>query len=87
MCIRDSLWDKQITAKTKTKIFKTIVRSIMIYGSEVWTTNKHTRTKLMTAEMDFWIRSARVSRRCLLYTSTDIQSNASAGLDLWSVAD
>ena len=35
----------------------------MTYGSEVWTTNKHTRTKLMTAEMDFWRRSARVSRR------------------------
>ena len=47
------LWDKQITAETKTKIFKTIVRSIMTYGSEVWTSNKYTRTKLMTAEMDF----------------------------------
>ena len=41
----------------------------MTYGSEVWTANKHTRTKLMTAEMDFWRCSARVSRRCLLYTS------------------
>ena len=28
-----------------------IVRSIMTYGSVVWTTNKHTGTKLMTAEM------------------------------------
>ena len=34
----------------------------MIYGLEVWTTNKHTITKLMTAEIDFWRRSARVSR-------------------------
>ena len=47
------LWNKQITAETKTKIFKTIVSSIMTYSSDVWTTNKHTRTKLMTAEMDF----------------------------------
>ena len=63
MCIRDSLWDKQITAETKTKIFKTVVRNIMTYSSDAWTTNKHTRTKLMTAEMDFWRRSARISRR------------------------
>ena len=35
----------------------------MTYGSDVWTTNKHTRTKLMTAEIDFWRRSGRVSRR------------------------
>ena len=34
----------------------------MTYGSEVWTITKHTRTKLMTAEMDFWRRLARVSR-------------------------
>ena len=46
---------RMITFSSKIKIFKTIVRSIMTYGSEVWTTNKHTRTKLMTA--------------CLLYTS------------------
>ena len=35
------MWDKQISAETKTKIFKTIVRSIMTYGPDVWTTNKH----------------------------------------------
>ena len=29
----------------------------------VWTANKHTRTKLMTADMEFWRNSARVSRR------------------------
>ena len=34
----------------------------MTYGSEVWTTDKHTRTKLMTAEIEFWRRSVRVSR-------------------------
>ena len=54
MCIRD---------RTKTKIFKTIVRSIVTYGSEVWTTNKHTRSKLMTAKMDIWRCSTRECSR------------------------
>ena len=35
----------------------------MTYGLEVWITNKHTRTKLMTAEMDFRRHLGRVSRR------------------------
>ena len=38
------LWDNQITAETKIKIFKTIVKRIMNYGSDVWT-NEHTRIK------------------------------------------
>ncbi|XP_047103620.1 uncharacterized protein LOC124722510 [Schistocerca piceifrons] len=32
------LWDKHITTDNKIRIFKTIVRSIITYGSEVWTT-------------------------------------------------
>ena len=34
------LWDKQIAEEPETRIFKTIGRSIMTYGSEVWTANK-----------------------------------------------
>ena len=54
---------RKLQQKRKTKTFKTIVRSNMTYGSEAWITNKHTTIKLVTAEMDFWRRSAIVSRR------------------------
>lgn len=57
------LWDKHITTDNKIRIFKTIVRSIITYGSEVWVTKWQLKSKLLATEMDFWRRSARISRR------------------------
>lgn len=56
------LWSKSISAKTKTMLYKTIVQSICTYGSETWELNKKDRQKLLSLEMDFWRRSARISR-------------------------
>ena len=56
----------------------------MTYGSE------HTRTKLMTAEMDFWRRSSRVSRRekirneaikAVSYTHLDVYKRQAANCE------
>ena len=30
-------WDRNISSRTKTKIFNTIVRSTIMYGAETWT--------------------------------------------------
>ena len=57
------LWDKKITKENKSLIFKAIVRSIATYGSETWQLKYQTISKLLTMEMDFWRRSALISRR------------------------
>jgi hypothetical protein len=49
--------------KTKTLISKSIVESIMLYGSETWTLNRRQQSKLLATEMDYWRRSARKPRR------------------------
>ena len=57
------LWDRDITIKTKTNIYNTIVKSTITYGSETWHLKSGTIHKLHSTEMDFWRRSARISRR------------------------
>ena len=52
------LWSKEISKKNKTTIYKTIVESIVTYGSEVWEVSKKNCSRLLALEMDFWRRSA-----------------------------
>lgn len=56
------LWSKNITHKTKKLIYSSILESVILYGSEVWQINQQQERKLLATEMDFWRRSARVSR-------------------------
>ena len=57
------LWDQSISKETKRKIYNVIVKSIVTYGSEVWQLKKRTEDMLRATEMDFWRRSAGISRR------------------------
>lgn len=57
------LWSRNIICSTKRIIFKSILQSIVLYGAEMWTMNRKHMNKLNVLEMDFWRRSARVSRR------------------------
>jgi hypothetical protein len=57
------LWSSNILGKTKTLIYKSIVESIMPYGSETLALNRRQQNKLLATEMDYWRRSARKSRR------------------------
>jgi hypothetical protein len=53
------LWSRNILGKTKTLIYKSIVVSIMLYGSETWKLNRREQIKLLATEMDCWRLSAR----------------------------
>lgn len=64
------LWNKNITKRTKTIIYKTIVESISTYGAETWEMNKRQRERLLALEMDFWRRSCGVSRMDHVRNST-----------------
>lgn len=45
------LCDKKISARVKGKVYKTVVRSAMIYGAEAWPIKKSQEKKLEVAEM------------------------------------
>ena len=57
------LWDQRISKDNKKLIYTTIVKSILSYGSEVWQMKSRTQDILKATEMDFWRRSAGISRR------------------------
>ena len=48
---------------SKTHICRTIVKSTVTYAAETWCLKAKTVAKLNSTEMDFWRRSARVSRK------------------------
>ena len=52
-----------MTPKTKTHIYHAIVKSKMTYAAETWCLKVKTVSKLNSTEMDFWRRSARISRK------------------------
>ena len=57
------LWDGEVTSKTKTHIYHAIVKSTITYAAETWCLKAKTTAKLNSTEMDFWRRSARISRK------------------------
>ena len=52
-----------VTPKTKTYIYHATVNSTITYATETWCLKAKTVTKLNSTEMDFWRRSARISRK------------------------
>ena len=53
------MWDRDVTPKTKTHIYHAVVKSTIKYAAETGCL----KTKLKSTEMDFWRRSARISRK------------------------
>ena len=52
-----------VTPKTKTRISHAIIKSTVTYAAETWCLKAKTVVKLNSTEMDFWRRSARISRK------------------------
>jgi hypothetical protein len=59
-----------VTFKTKTHIYHAIVKSTITYAAETWCLNAKTLAKLNSTEMNFWRRSARISRKDKVSNST-----------------
>ena len=60
--INSLLWNKKISNKTKTSLYKCLVEPITTYGAETWELRKRDKDRLLALEMDFWRRSAGISR-------------------------
>jgi hypothetical protein len=52
-----------VTLKTNTHIYHAIVKSTITYAEETWCLKAKPQKKLNSTEMDFWRRSARISRK------------------------
>ena len=48
------LWNTNIIASTKRKIYSTISQSIALCGSENWTLKKRQKERLLALEVNFW---------------------------------
>jgi len=57
------LWDRDVTPKTRTRIYHATVKSTIKYAAETGCLKAKTVAKLNSIEMDFWRRSARISRK------------------------
>jgi len=60
--LNSNIWDRAVTPKTKTHIYRAIVKSTITYAAETWCLKGKTVAKLNYTEMDFWRRSVRISR-------------------------
>ena len=54
---------ERLTPKTKTHIYHAVVKSTITYAPETWCLKAKMVAKLNSTEMDFWRRSARLSRK------------------------
>lgn len=59
---------REFLGKTKLRIYDTIIKSIVTYGSEVW----QLKEKTLEADVDFWERAAGRSRLERLNRITEI---------------
>lgn len=62
-CLNGILWSKEITKQRKYNIYNTMIKSSLLYGSEVWRITENNKKKIISTEMDALRRSARISRR------------------------
>ena len=61
--IMNRIWrSRELTKKTKIKIYETMIQPIFLYGSECWTMRKQDEKRILTAEMSWLRKIAGISR-------------------------
>lgn len=61
-CLNSLWWDRNLSATTKKRLGRTLVESVLCYGSELWTLSADAKRKIQVVEMDYLRRSAGISR-------------------------
>ena len=69
------IYDKKVPVKLKSKLYKTVVRSAMVYGSECWALRKQEEQRLHTTEMKMLRWSQGKTRKDRIKNET-IRGNA-----------
>jgi len=55
-------WSKNITRNRKKMIYNSMVKSVLIYGAEIWSLYEDDRKRINATEMDALRRSARIPK-------------------------
>ena len=64
------MYDKKVPVKRKSKLYKTVVRPAMVYGSECWALRKQEEQRLHTTEMKMLRWSQRKTRKDVIKNAT-----------------
>ena len=78
----DKIWRaKDISVNTKTRVYKTLVLSLLLYNSETWALKEESKRRLLVFEMGCLRRIVGVSRRDRM-RNTDIRRKAGVEDDI-----
>ncbi|XP_072392161.1 uncharacterized protein [Diabrotica undecimpunctata] len=62
-CLNEIRWSSEIGIKRKYNIYKTLIKSSLVYGAETWRITENNRKKLEAVEMDMFKRTLGISRK------------------------
>jgi hypothetical protein len=62
-CLNGILWNKDIRKERKLNIYNALIKSSLLYGSEIWRLTESNKTLVEATEMDTLRRSSRISRK------------------------
>jgi len=62
-CLNGILWSNDIRKERKLNIYNALIKSSLLYGSEIWRLTENSKRRVEATEMDALRRSSRISRK------------------------
>ena len=62
-CLNGILWSKDTRKERKLNIYNALIKSSLLYGSEIWRLTENNKRRVEATEMDAQRRSSRISRK------------------------
>jgi hypothetical protein len=62
-CLNGILWSEDIKKERKLNIYKALIKSSKLYGSETWRLTENNKRRVEAAEVEALRRSSRISRK------------------------
>jgi hypothetical protein len=72
-CLNGILWSEDIRKERKLNIYNALIKSSLLYGSEIWRLTENNKRRVEATEMDALRRSSRISRTVRVRNVTIIQ--------------
>ena len=62
-CLNRILWSKDIRKKRKLNIYNALIKSNLLYGSEIWRLTENNKRRVEAIEIEALRKSSRISRK------------------------